>query len=250
MMKTLRMISLATLGATMPDLVVAESQWTLGLGVAGGTSVYVNQKDEVGILPFVSYETERFRIGLDGLAYKAVTTESFGLEFALALGEAPDIKELAKRDRRFAGLVRDTPVELGFSASYRTGIVQLGASLMQDVASASEGYRAEVTAGVGVPLGAGMFDIGVGARLRDAKLNNFLFGVSAAEANGLRPAYDVGSTVQPFLAGSLAFPVNDSVSLVGFFEYEMLDDKVTKSPLVDDNEDAAIGVGLGVMFTF
>ena len=120
---------------------------------------------------------------------------------------------------------------------------------MQDVASASEGYRAEVTAGVGVPLGAGMFDIGVGARLRDAKLNNFLFGVSAAEANGLRPAYDVGSTVQPFLAGSLAFPVNDRVSLVGFFEYEMLDDKVTKSPLVDDNEDAAIGVGLGVMFT-
>jgi MipA family protein len=249
-MKSLRMIGLATLAALVPGLAMAEGQWTLGLGAGGANSIYENQKDEATALPFLSFQTGRFSIGLDGISYRAVETESFSLAFALAPGEAPDVKEFAKRDARFAGLDRDTPVELGFNATYQTGMLQFGASVMQDVASASEGYHAEATAGVSVPVGAGLFDIGVGARLRDAKTNNFLYGVSTAEANGLRPAYNVGSTVQPFLTGSLVYPITEKASLVGFFEYEKLDDKVTRSPLVRDNEDASYGAGFGVVFTF
>jgi outer membrane scaffolding protein for murein synthesis (MipA/OmpV family) len=249
-MMTLRMIGLVTLGAIMPDTVLAEGQWTLGLGAVGGTSVYEGQKDDVTPIPFLSFETGRLKIGVDGISYAAIRSEGVDLAFTLAPGEAPDVKDFAKRDLRFAGLKRDTPVEIGVNASYQTGMLQFGASLMQDLAGASEGYHAEATAGVSVPVGLGKLDLAMGARLRDAKLNNFLFGVSAAEANGLRPAYDVGSTVQPFLSGSLIVPVSEQAALVGFFEYEKLDGKVTRSPLVDDGADAALDLGLGLLFRF
>lgn len=249
-MKTVGIIGLATLAALVPGLSMAEGQWTLGVGVGGGSNIYENQKDEVGALPFLSFETERFSFGLDGISYKAVATESLTVAVSLAPGERPDFKEYGRRDLRFANLDRDAPVDLGVSVAYQTGMLQFGASLTRDIASASDGLYADATAGVSVPVGPGMLDLAVGARMRDAKLNNYLYGVSAAEANAARSAYKVGSTVQPILTGSLMFPITERASVVGFFEYEKLDDKVTRSPLVEDDIDAAYGIGVGVVFAF
>ncbi|WP_284176653.1 MipA/OmpV family protein [Frigidibacter sp. SD6-1] len=230
--------------ALTPGLARAEGEWTLGLGAGSASGIYHGQKDDAYAIPYLSYETERFRVGIDGLSYKLVSNEALTFSILLAPGEKPDFEEYAKKDARFAGLKRDMPVELGVAAEYSFGLFHLGAVALHDVASASDGYHVEASAGLSFPVGSGMIDVGVGARMRDKKLNNFLYGVSASEANGLRAAYDVGNTVEPFVELSLAYPISDRLSLVGAFDYSVLDDKVRKSPLVDGKESYSVGLGL------
>ncbi|MCY1127041.1 MipA/OmpV family protein [Frigidibacter sp. RF13] len=242
------MIFLACTTALAPTLVSAEGTWTLGLGVGGAANVYRGHKDDTYVIPDLSYETERFRFGFDGFSYKLVSNEALSFSVLLALGEKPDFEDYAKKDARFAGLKRDLPIELGVAAEYNFGLFHLGAAALHDVASASDGYHVEASAGLSFPVGSGMIDVGLGARMRDGKLNNFLYGVAASEANGLRAAYDVGRTVEPFLELSLAYPLTDRLSVVGAFDYTILDEKVRKSPLVDAKESYSIGLGIAYSF--
>ncbi|MGB3553474.1 MAG: MipA/OmpV family protein [Jannaschia sp.] len=219
----------------------SNGNFTLGAGAFNSSAIYNGEKAETNAVPFISFDTERLHLGFDGIGFHVFSQEDLKLTLRLAPGDSSDFP---KNNPLFAGLERGTPIEAGVETTYDFDAFYVSGGAMIDVSSEHKGYQAEAKIGRVFMLGAVGIDIGAGARARDGKLNNFLYGVSAAEANGLRTAYDVGSTVEPFIVMTVSYAVSDKVSLLGMAEYHLLDDKVHNSPLTNGKDSYSAGFGL------
>lgn len=227
------------------DGLFSNGQFTIGAGVAHSNGIYKGEKSEITGFPYVSYDSDRLHLGFDGIGYKLVNQENLEFSLLVAPGSSPDFP---KNDPLFAGLKRETPITAGFDATYEFDAFYVSGGAMFDVSSKHKGYEGELKIGSEFVLGAVGLDVGAGVRLRDRKLNNYLYGVSAAEANGNRAAYNVGSTTEPFIDVSMTYLISDKVALIGSAEYHQLDKKVHNSPLTNDKD--SYSVGLGLLYSF
>jgi outer membrane scaffolding protein for murein synthesis (MipA/OmpV family) len=233
-----------TTGA-MADGLFSNGRFSIGAGVGYASAIYRGDKADTGIAPFLSYESDRLQLDLGGIGYKVFNSDDLQLSLHIAAGEEPDFP---KNNPLFAGLKRGTPVEIGFDVTRDFGGFYVGGGMMYDASSEHKGYHAELVIGTEIDLGPVMVDIGGGARVRDRKLNNFLYGVSAAEANGNRSAYDVGRTTEPFIDMTMSYAISDNVALIGVADYHFLNKKVQNSPLTRDRD--AYSVAFGMIYSF
>jgi outer membrane scaffolding protein for murein synthesis (MipA/OmpV family) len=240
-------IAAALVGPTkaMADGLLSNGEFSIGVGAFYSTSIYKGEKSETAAVPFLSYDSDRLHLGFDGIGFNVVNRDDLEFALRLAPGEKPDFP---KNRPLFAGLKRGTPIEAGFDATYSFENFYVSGGAMFDVSSEHKGYQAEAKLGSEFAFGSAMVDVGAGVRTRDGKLNNFLYGVSAAEANGSRAAYDVGSTTEPFIDITVSYAVSDNVILLGVADYHLLDDKVHSSPL--SNGKDSYSVGLGLIYSF
>lgn len=238
-------IAAACAAALITTPALSDGAWTIGFGLGVDTEIYRDSDTEASGFPFVAYDTARFRIGFDGLAYKAVNTQSFGLRLHLSPRGAPDFPDTAL----FDGLDRDTAFEAGVSARRAfAGDLYARAALLHDVSSAHEGYEAQVDLGKTFPAGPVIVDMSLGLRYRDDNLNAYLVGVSAAEATSARPAYAPGSTLTPVAQVSVTLPLSGKSTVVGTLSYEQLGDAYDDSPLTSDGSVASAGVAIIYQF--
>ena len=231
--------------ATLANGLFSNGTFTVGGGAFYSSGTYKTEKSEVSAFPFVAYDSDRLHLGFDGIAYKFVNRADLEFSVRVAPGEKPNFPE---NKPLFAGLKRGTPVDVGFDAAFRFDAFYVSGSAMVDVSSEHKGYHATAKVGTELALGSVGIDVGAGVRLRDGKLNNFLYGVSAAEANASRAAYSVGSTAEPFVDMTLSYAVSESVALIGSMEYQFVDKKVQNSPLTNNKD--SYGVGLGLIYSF
>ncbi|APG49401.1 MipA/OmpV family protein [Phaeobacter porticola] len=227
------------------DGLFSNGQFSLGLGAFASSSLYKGESTESAALPFLSYESDRLSLGWGGVAYHFVNSEDMQVSVRVSAGEKPDYPE---NKPLFAGLKRGTPIEAGFDATYHFDGFYVAGSAMMDVSSEHKGYHLEAKFGTEFQVGELGIDIGAGARMRDGKLNNFLYGVSASEANAQRAAYDVGSTTEPFIDMTVVYPISDRVSVLGVVDYQLIDKKVHNSPLTNDKDSYSVGLGLVYSF--
>ncbi|WVX51386.1 hypothetical protein ROLI_044870 [Roseobacter fucihabitans] len=223
------------------DGLFSNGNFSIGAGVLSSSGIYKGEKSEAGFFPFLSYDSDRLHVGFDGIGLHVLNQDNVELTLLLGPGDSPDFPN---KNPLFAGLKRGTPVDAGFEAAYDFDAFYVAGGAMVDVSSEHKGYQAEAKIGSEFMLGEVGIDIGAGARFRDQKLNNFLYGVSAAEANGLRSAYDVGGTSEPFVDMTVSYLVSDDVILMGFMEYHPLDKKVHGSPLTNGKDSYSVGLGL------
>ncbi len=222
----------------------AEGQWTLGILGGGSTGYYVGEKDQLGAVPFIAYDTEKFHIGLDGLSYQVLDFGIGQIDASLGYRAAP---EFPGDDPLFDGLKRDSAIELGLSTRLDFGNAYLGLSADKDVSDVHDGVEANASVGYAVGLGSVGIDATVGAKFRDANLNQYLYGVSKAEQRPGRAAFAAGDTVTGFASITASYSLTRTVSVFGQADYESLGDNAD-SPLVD--EDGVFGVKLGVLMQF
>ena len=234
---------------TTGSTATAEGTWILGAAVFGETGVYVGQSDDVSLVPYIAYETERFEISiLDGLSYHVIARDGPGdssteLSFVLAPRYAPDFGDGAL----FDGLDRDTAIEAGLDGRYETGAFFVDARVVGDVSNTHKGYEASAFAGVQYDVGAFTFESGIGAKYRSSDLNQYLFGVSAADATASRAAFSPGNSTTGFASFSAAYALSDSVAVVGDITFEDLGN-ATRSPLVDRSSNTSVALGLIYQF--
>ncbi|MFS4583612.1 MipA/OmpV family protein [Phaeobacter sp. C3_T13_0] len=236
---------LAGASGAAADGLFSNGQFTLGLGAFASSNLYKGENTDAGALPFLSYDSDRLHLGWGGAAYHFVNNEDLQVSVRVAAGDKPDFPE---NKPLFAGLKRSTPIEAGFDITYRFDGFYVAGSAMMDVSSEHKGYHAEAKFGTEFALGQLGIDIGAGARMRDGKLNNFLYGVSASEANAQRVAYDVGSTTEPFVDMTVVYPISDKVSVLGVLDYQLIDKKVHNSPLTNNKDRYSVGLGLVYSF--
>ena len=227
----------------------AEGAWTLGAIIVGETGYYVGQKDEVALVPYISFETERFEFSLhDGVAYHAFQGDgpngsAARLSFVLTPRWEPDFSD----DPVFDGLDRDTAFEVGMRGAYARGLFFAEAEALADVSDTHNGYEASAAVGLQYEAGAFRLEGGVGARYRSGDLNQHLFGVSASEAGATRAAFTPGDSTTGFASVTAAYALNDNVALVGDITFEDFGN-MQASPLVGKGSTTSLALGLIYQF--
>ncbi|AUQ52316.1 putative outer membrane protein (plasmid) [Phaeobacter inhibens] len=240
MSRTMLSLALALLAGTAS----AEGQWTVGGAGIGATGIYVGEENTASFAPVIIYDTEKFHIGLDGLSYQVFDYGLSQVDVALGYRGAPAFPD---KDPLFEGLKRDDAVELGLSIQLEFGNAYVGIGALTDISDGHGGTEADFNIGYIMNVGNLQVDTALGARYRDAALNQYLFGVTGAEATAIRPAYAAKYTTTAFANVTVAYPITDTITAMGQIGCEDLGDN-QDCPLVE--QASSTSIGLGVIWTF
>lgn len=221
----------------------AEGDWIVGVLADGSQSPYIGGTDSVDLIPYIAYETDRLHVGIDEISYGLVDTGNLALSVMLDPRFADDLPDTAL----FEGLTRDTAFEAGFAASYAFGAASANLSLQHDVSGVHDGFAGEMSFGYEAAFGQIALDLTAGLKFRDENLNNYLYGVSAADVTADRAAFEMDNTVNAFAEVTALMQVTDNAFLLGEVRYTDLGE-AADSPLVD--RDNVTDVTLGLLFQF
>lgn len=237
--KILCAISICFAGAASAD-----GQWTIGVLGGGATGVYVGEKDEAGFVPLLSYDTEKLHVGLDGLSYQVYDYGLGQVDVVLGYRGAPSFPT---KNSLFDGLKRDDALELGISTQLDFGDIYLGLDTLTDITDAHGGTEADLTIGYVMAAGRFQLDAAVGARFRNDKLNQYLYGVSASESTSARSAFAAKNTTTGFANLTAAYAITENLAALAQISYEDIGNN-RKSPLVA--KSSSTGISLGMAWTF
>lgn len=148
-----------------------------------------------------------------------------------------------------AGMAEREPgIDAGASYEYRGRWGSVYAEGLHNVTSASGGT--ELRLGYGTLWRSGRLSLRPHAMLalRNAKLNNYYYGVAPSEATAARPAYEPGSGVNFQLGLYGAYALTERLRLLGGFSSTRWPESVRASPVVADRTENA--VMLGLMYDF
>ncbi|MGL5010763.1 MAG: MipA/OmpV family protein [Paracoccaceae bacterium] len=225
----------------------APEGFSIGLGIAAGTSPYIGEDEQATPLPILRYNSERFSIGLpEGARVTLFSQEE--LRFSAIL--APRLSAIALSDApELDGFDREITVDGGLQADYRVGDAGTRFTFRAVTELTNEHDGQEVSIGVTQPLALGSVPLilSAGAKWQSAELAEYIWGVRAADSTSL-PSYSPGEVVIPYILIGTMIPISDSISFVGNIQAEFLPGEVTGSPIID--EDLSVGALLGITYRF
>ena len=234
-----------------------------GMGVMTGvqTSPYRGAGTRYDLLPLYLYEGERFflhanRVGVKLLTDGATST-STNTSTSTGNGQRLDLF-VEQRAEGFpvnnlpvslSGMALRKPgVDFGLSYRYRQPWGTLQADLLSDVSQTSRGSEAQLSYAYDWRSGPLTLRPSVTFALRDAKLNNYYYGVLPGEATASRPAYAAGAGINTTLGVYGAYDVSQNWRLLAGVSATVLSATVKNSPLVQRQVLPAIYVGAAYDF--
>jgi len=232
------------LAATMPEAIGGAG---LGLAMRFENSLYRGGGTRNDLIPIYMYEG------------KVVFLEAY--RAGLKLNETPDSRfdvfvgyrfEGFPYDRIPAGLAgmdnRGAGVDLGLGYQYRKPWGTLFGEVLHDVAGGSNG--SEVRAGYRYDWRIGKLQLQpqFALSVRDAKLNNYYYGVRPAEATATRPAYEPGSGINTEFGLAATYRLSERWRLLGGVSAKRWSAGVGASPVVDTRTQLAGQLGLAYDF--
>lgn len=243
----------ATAAEASPPIVAATlpaATGGAGLGVAMRTenSPYLGGGSRNDLVPIYVYEGKRAFIE----AYRA----------GLKLNETPESRfdvfvayrfEGFPYDRVPASLAgmadRSAGVDLGLGYQYRKPWGTMFGEVLHDTAHGSDG--SELRLGYRYDWAAGRLQLQprITFAARDAKLNNYYYGVLAAEATATRPAYEPGGGVNTELGLSAAYRLSERWRLIGGLSAKRWSAGVRASPIFENRTQLAGQLGLAYDFS-
>ena len=219
----------------------------LGMLVRVETSPYIGADDRVDLLPLYLYEGERFFLRSNAAGVRVTTQENQGLELFV--------------ERRLEGYPEDETPDILQGLRTRNGEADLGVryywkhdrhgwdlSVRQDISNTSKGT--ELRAGYGYTWRGQRWDVQpvVSLEWRNARLNDYYFGVEPYEADDGRPAYAAGSGLDVTAGLYARYRFLQHWSLLGGVYATRPSSAIRNSPLVDDS--VQWGALLGAAYDF
>lgn len=240
--------AIAALSMSLP----ASAEFGLGITTTYAPNVYKGGDTEVTPFPMISYDNGQFFIEGVQAGYRLApkgSTNNFVIfaaydprELDASESDDADIKKLDDRDPSFMG---------GVAYVLTSGNTEFRLGAGTDIGSVHNGMYAEARLSHHIPMGPIGLIPAIGYSYNSDKLNEHLYGVSAAEAastsnrfNEFNPdwsgRYFIGLTGYMYLTKQLR--------LNGGVRYENLDSEIEKSPIIDSS--VSIMGNVGVTYTF
>lgn len=210
-------------------------RWGLGLGAIMRSSPYVDSKKDVSqVIPAVTYIGERLQwLGPAlrfGLAGGDKLRLALAAEYRIGAYEEDDSPFLAglgdRENTLLAGLGLQYEIALGF---------ELEALYQHDVLDRIGGGQANVRLSRGIPWGTTVFVPQIAWNWLSSDMSHHDFGVPVAAATPTRPAYEPGSTSSFEVGLGVFVELSEDWRIIINAAAERLEDKVTQSPIVDDD---------------
>lgn len=220
---------------------------TVGVNVGYGITAY-DADNDVQVLPHAFYDNNRFYLegseaGIYG--YKDDTHQlRFGLSYDGRSFDPNDangaLKDLSKRD---------ISILAHANYMYVSPIGGIRLKVAQDVLGEHNGTNASLSHISRFTLDNTTIYPSFGLNWYSKKYNDYYYGIdnNEAVASGL-PAYEVGSSVSPFVSLMVNYDINAHWAIFGQGRIEWLDDNVKDSPMIDSDTYAV--ARLGVSYTF
>ena len=224
-----------------------------GLGVATRitTSPYLGGGTRYDLVPLYLYEGDRLFLHANRAGIKLLNDgdRESGQRFDVFVEQRFEGFPAEKLPASLAGMgTRDSGIDLGLAYRLRRPWGTLRAELVRDVGSASRGTEARLGYSYEWRSGPWSLRPDVSVSLRDAKLNNYYYGVRANEAMAGRPAYAPGAGTQAQLGLYGSYDVSERWRLLAGVSATVLGTSVKNSPIVQKRVLPALYIGAAYDF--
>jgi outer membrane protein len=147
---------------------------------------------------------------------------------------------------------RRNSLDVGAELSVENSWGNISLNFLTDTLGEHDGQEARLTYTMPVRAAFGIKKLGLrpmlGLSWRSNNLNNYYYGVRASEATAIRPRYNSGDSVDPFVGVGLDYLLDERWSIFSMFRNEWLGREITDSPIVDQH--STISVILGLVYRF
>ncbi len=215
----------------------AETTVKLGLGLVLSDEGYKGVGIKTRAIPALQIQTSRFN--LRGTSAEFIITDPANKDFSINLRADLLLQGYKSADAAvFNGMANRNPSLLvGVGSKFLTPIGQLWLEAGGDASGNSKGFRTEAGLGWRIAtnsaFGNWAFTPYVSAQYNSAKLANYYYGVTAAEAIAGRPAYEAAGTTNFNLGLSASTDITSNLSLVLGARYRAYGAGIRQSPLLD-----------------
>jgi outer membrane protein len=241
--------ALTLISATLATPAMAQDsqpQFSLGLGATYNDSPYLGYDDDVKAIPLINYRNGDFHIRGTELGYR-VYQGTGQLELIGNLNtmefDADESTDLSLLDDR----------DMAFEMGVRYRLDNFSVTALVDVSDTHEGERVNVN--YAFPLSGNSKKSGivpaVGLDWQSDSYNDYYYGVSSVESartGGSIAAYDSGSSINPYFKVDAYYEIAPQWQAVANFRYTWLDDEISDSSMIEDDEDARISFGVKYHF--
>jgi MipA family protein len=228
---------LALVGSASAQSPALENSSKIGLGLVLSDEGYKGVGLKSTVIPALQIQTPRF--SLRGTSAEYLLTNPAQTNYSLNLRADLLLQGYKASDAPiFTGMARRNPSLLvGVGSKFLTPVGQVWLEAGVDALGNSKGLRTEAGMGWKVDtssaLGKWSLTPYISAQHNNAKLSNYYYGVSAAEAVAGRAAYEAGSATNFNLGMSASTDLSSNFSLVLGARYRAYGSSIRNSPLVD-----------------
>ncbi len=252
-------VALAQVSGSTGDLLARQDDdhWTIGIGASIKDDGYAGQGTRVRPFPWLGYEGRRvFWRGLSGGVH-VLKGEHFGVDVVLSgRFDGFDIDDLGRQALASNGLDarlledRDDGLDAGMAVVWRGRAGELKLSALADVSGTSEGYEWAADYGYALHWGHTTVVPGVGVRWMSGDLVDYYYGILDEEITRGVPTYRPGSALVPQVGVGFSRPLGERWKLIGAVNYRFLPSELTDSPLMDRDTGGAVGMRIGIGWSF
>ena len=244
-------------GGTEPLVDILDAPGSAGLGFVTRieTSPYKGGGTRYDLLPLYLYEGERLFLHANRLGIKLINQgdrikDSNGQRLDLFVEQRLEGHPIGVQlPPSLTGMAtRDSGIDLGLSYKYRQPWGTLQAELVRDVSNTSRGNEARLGYSYDWRSGAFLLRPTLSVSFRDAKLNNYYYGVLPGEAIAGRPAYAPGAGVNSQIGLYGSYDVSTRWRLLGGVSATYLGGSVKDSPIVQKRVLPAVYIGAAYDF--
>ena len=224
------------------DVASPGGMWSVGMGAAAVSRPYAGADDRIIPIPLVNYVGERLTIAGPRFEYELARHD---LVTVSVLGEYRFAGYRSSDSPRLAGMRdRDDTFELGLALRHRFyEHLTLRAQFTQDVFDKHGGMEGDLALTYNFSKGRWSFSPTLGVSFQSPELADYYYGVRPSEATPSRPAYRLGTAVDPYLGWTATYQAAPSWLVIGGLNLELLDDEISRSPIVDDDMLTTLFVG-------
>ena len=235
----------------LTDILNTPGSAGMGIALRASTSPYVGGGTRYDLVPLYLYEGERLYLHANRAGVKLFNDADAGtgqrLDFFVEQRFEGFLAE--NRPASLAGMTpRDSGIDVGLAYRLRQSWGTLRAELVHDVSSASRGFEARLGYGHEWRSGPWSLRPDVSVSWRDAKLNNYYYGVQPDEAMAGRAAYAPGAGVQAQLGLYGSYDVSQRWRLLAGVSATVLNASIKNSPIVQKRVLPALHIGAAYDF--
>ncbi len=214
-----------------------------GGAVRAERSPYVGGGERYDYLPVNVYAGEHAYLHSDRVGLKLDLDAAQRVDVFLA--HRYEGTPLTRPPAVLAGMaLREQGTDLGIGYRRQMAWGTLGVEALHNVDEASRGSEVRLRLVKSVQRGELRLWPQAMLAWRDDKLNDYYYGVRAAEANAARPAYVAGSGLNLELAVYASYPLSKNWQLLGGISATQWAGSVRSSPIVENRLQAAATLGL------
>ncbi len=240
-----------TLAFTLFTIPIHAETWQLGILAENSRSPFINGQSETNALPMVNYIGERFSY----VAGKA--------QFVLSTGKGSEtylVGQIRQRQFYSASFDFDDDLEIeGMNGRHSAFEMGLGSTKQStwgkyefegliDVTGAHEGFELTVKYSYPKLSGRWLIEPAISLQLQGKNLVDYYHGISDSEAHDERPAYEGTQAINSLLSMTVGYSINPQLFAIAGMEQLDLDNSISDSPIIDEQQIRKIYLGL--IYTF